>query len=332
MQRITALVCLLFYAFIGVNAQADVFSAAEFRLTDGEMENSYRFIAQLPTSVAQGDHLQLPDYCEVAGVNQQRFGANSQITYDIQCSEAWTNDAEIVTPWYLDGAKLQVNTTQSQFSTTIKRSLSTMVVPVGTSGPLTLSATETVKRYSWQGMLHIWFGWDHLAFVLCLCFLASGYRLLALISMFTVGHSITLALSYFNVVVIPIAPIEVLIALSIVLMAREAILRMRNDQKVAMTSSTGVVLLFGLIHGLGFASALSELGVPHNEVGLALLFFNVGVEIGQVIFIGAVFLVGKWLSQTAVERQVRYVSLSFVGAIGAFWVIERINGFGGGII
>jgi hypothetical protein len=327
------LIASVFLCFVCVaTAQADVFSSAQFRIVAGEEDNDYRFTAQLPATLVQSDELILPQGCTIEGVNAQRFGVNTLLTYDFHCQEALKDGAEIVTPWYLDGAKLQVNTGSYKFSTTLKRSLNTMVVPLSQAGPLTLSATETVKRYVWQGMLHIWFGWDHLVFVLCLCLLAHGRRLLALITTFTVGHSLTLALSYFQWVSLPIAPVEVLIALSICLMAREAMLCLQDHKKVAMTASVGVVVLFGLIHGLGFASALSELGVPQNEVGLALLFFNVGVEIGQVIFIGVVYLVGVALQQTALEQKVRYVSLLFVGTLGMFWVVERINGFGGGLI
>lgn len=335
MSRIFSLCSALIFSLLMLlagSATADVFNAAEFRLTDDEHGDGYRFTAQLPTSVAVTDILEVPENCQVEGINQQRFGANTLFTYDIACSGPLADDAVIITPWYLDGGKLQVNTRDDQFATTLKRSLNTMEIPMVKAGPLTLSAEETVKRYLWQGMLHIWFGWDHLAFVLCLCLLASGYRLLGLISTFTVGHSLTLALSYFQVVQVPIAPIEVLIALSISLMAREAIMRMGDQQKVAMTASIGVVVLFGLIHGLGFASALSELGVPQNEVGLALLFFNVGVEVGQVVFIGLVYLVGQLLKDTKADRPVRYSALAFVGTLGMFWVIERINGFGGGLL
>lgn len=322
-----ALVCLF-----SSSVWADVFNAAEFRLTSGEVENSYQFTAQMSTSVALLSDLHVPDVCSVESVDQQRMGVNTLFIYGIVCSGPLPDDAVIVTPWYLDGGKLQVSTQSHQFATTIRRTLNTMEVPMTQAGPLTLSAQETIKRYLWQGMLHIWFGWDHLAFVLCLCLLASGYRLLGLISTFTIGHSLTLALSYFDIVNIAIAPIEVLIALSIALMAREAILRIRNKHQVPMTASVGVVILFGLIHGLGFASALSELGVPQNEVGLALLFFNVGVEVGQIAFIGLVYLASLLIKNSKADVPVRYATLLFVGSLGMFWVIERINGFGGGLI
>ena len=99
-----------------------------------------------------------------------------------------------------------------------------------------------------------------------------------------------------------------------------------------MTASLGVVALFGLIHGLGFASALGELGVPQNEITLALLFFNIGVEVGQVVFIGVIYAVGALFTKTPYADQMRYSVLMGVGSLGMFWVIERINGFGGGII
>ncbi|AGH47642.1 HupE/UreJ family protein [Paraglaciecola psychrophila] len=315
-------------------ASADVFVLGDFRITPGEEAGMYVLNAQLPTSIMSNTDITLPESCTLQRFNRQAFTDKTQLRYDFQCTQHFNQEAAIITPWFIDGAKVLLNIDGQSTSITLKRSLDTTVIPLSHTTELTLSKSETVKRYLWQGMLHIWFGWDHLAFVLCLCLLASHLRLLTLITTFTLGHSLTLALAYYKVVNIPIAPIEILIALSIILMAREALKHMKlaclGLPTKALTASVGVVLLFGLIHGLGFASALSELGVPQNEIGLALLFFNLGVEVGQVMFIAALYALSKALStlkNKQIDFYLRTSVLYAVGILGSFWVFERLLRF-----
>jgi hypothetical protein len=323
--------CLVLSFLFSTVVSADIFNAGEFRLTQGEENNSYVLTAQLPTIVIKSTELTLPESCEMQITNNQAFGNNSQLKYEFICSEIFSSDATIITPWRLDGATLQINLEEVNASVALKRSMNTMIIPLsGLSNRLT--KIETIKRYFGQGILHIWFGWDHLAFVMCLCLLARGYKLLKLVTAFTVGHSVTLALSFYQVFVVSIAPIEVLIAFSIVLMAREAFLYKKNESindqnRRSIGTSSVVVVLFGLIHGLGFASALQELGVPENEIGLALVFFNVGVEAGQIIFILAIALLSQLTKNDKIKQYFRTVALFFVGSLGAFWTIERIAGF-----
>src|SRR5690606_35571779 len=122
---------------------------------------------------------------------------------------------------------------------------------------------QIATYYTWQGILHILGGWDHLAFVLCLCLLAQGRFLVLLVTTFTVGHSISLALSFFDVISIPVPPVEAVIALSIAFMAREALLVRRDGAPgdARRRRQLAVVAGFGLLHGLGFATVLRELGV-----------------------------------------------------------------------
>jgi hydrogenase/urease accessory protein HupE len=328
MHKFLLLICL----FLSAYASADIFNAGEFRLIQGEEENSFILTAQLPTVVIKSTELRLPKSCEMQMTNNQAFGNKSQLKYEFTCNEAFSQDAEIITPWNLDGATFQLITQERKASLVLKRSLNTMVIPLSELSDNKLTKVETIKRYFWQGILHIWFGWDHLAFVMCLCLLARGYKLLKLVTAFTVGHSVTLALSFYQVVSVAIAPIEVLIAFSIVLMAREAFLhqtsKANNHQSSrALGTSTIVAILFGLIHGLGFASALEELGVPQNEIGLALLFFNIGIEAGQVMFILAISLLSQLTRNEKIKYYSRNVALFFVGSLGAFWSIERVAGF-----
>lgn len=183
--------------------------------------------------------------------------------------------------------------------------------------------------YLYQGAIHIGFGWDHLAFVFCLCIMASNLRaLLWTITAFTIGHSISMALSFFGYVSIPIPPIEAIIAMSIVLMAAQA-WRTLNTKKLQQSQARmqSVIVIFGLIHGLGFASALESMGVAQQEKIAALAFFNIGVEIGQILFVSVVYCLRAGLSRLGLSYWFTKLILVCTGAAGCFWTIERISGF-----
>lgn len=180
---------------------------------------------------------------------------------------------------------------------------------------------DIARQYVRLGIEHILTGWDHLAFVLMLCLAASGWRLLYLISAFTLGHSLTLALAALGVVHVPTAPTEACIALSIVLVAREAI---GCGDTLSRRGAT-LVFAFGLLHGLGFASALAASGIQRAEFFLGLVTFNVGVEIGQLMFISAVVCVGL-LGRLLPPRSRQLVTAATaysVGMLGAFWILQR---------
>lgn len=193
---------------------------------------------------------------------------------------------------------------------------------------------QVASYYTWRGVMHILGGWDHLCFVLCLCLLARGRFLLALVTTFTVGHSLSLGLAFFDVIHVPVPPVEAVIALSIAFMAREALLAQRNglDQGPEVRRrQIAVVAGFGLLHGLGFATVLRELGVAPGERASGLLFFNAGVEMGQLLFVGAVL--GAMGIAGAFDRRepVRRAALYLAGIIGCFWAVERVAGFSLGI-
>jgi hydrogenase/urease accessory protein HupE len=183
------------------------------------------------------------------------------------------------------------------------------------------------------GVVHILGGVDHLLFVLCLLMLVSGpLKLIKTITAFTVAHSITLAASSLGMVKVPQAPVEAVIALSIVFLARELMFREQSDSNnyqpgLSERAPWLVAFTFGLLHGFGFAGALAEIGLPQNEIPLALLMFNIGVEAGQLLFVGAVLLVmfgvklSRWIAPTWATPAVLYG----IGGISAFWLIDRFS-------
>ena len=196
--------------------------------------------------------------------------------------------------------------------------------------PLEASSLKIGADYWRMGTIHILEGADHLLFVLALLLIVNGLGpLLKAVTAFTVAHSITLALATLDVVHMPSAPTEAIIALSIVFLAAE-IIHQRNGV-IGLTERYPwlIAFLFGLFHGLGFAGALSEIGVPQQAIPLALLTFNVGVETGQLMFVGVVLVVIaalKRLPLTLPEGSWRLTPYS-IGGVAAYWTIDRVVSF-----
>lgn len=191
---------------------------------------------------------------------------------------------------------------------------------------------EVVQSYTVLGVEHILNGFDHLLFVLALLILVGGVkRVLQTVTAFTLAHSITLALATLGVLNLPGALVEALIALSIMFVAIEILQQRRGREGMASRRPWVVAFSFGLLHGLGFAGALSEIGLPQNAIPLALLFFNVGVEIGQVMFILAVLLVVRltlWLVNNRVDLKPAPLFAAYmIGGLSTFWMFERVVGF-----
>ena len=200
--------------------------------------------------------------------------------------------------------------------------------------PLAETPSRIIKDYTVLGMQHIWAGTDHLLFVLCLLWIAGSLRrVLITITGFTVAHSLTLALSALEWVRLPVPPVEAVIALSIVFLATEIV--KGNKQTLTWRYPIAVSSSFGLLHGFGFAAALDEIGLPQTELITGLLFFNVGVEIGQVVFAMAALLVMALLKrlilalrvQDNFQDQARFLSAYGIGGVASFWLVERCVGF-----
>jgi hydrogenase/urease accessory protein HupE len=192
------------------------------------------------------------------------------------------------------------------------------------------SAGVVARQYLELGIRHILLGIDHLLFVLGLLLIArTPRRILLAVTGFTIAHSATLSAAALGMLRVPVPPTEAAIALSIVFLAREA-LRQRPDS-LAWRYPVLVSLLFGLLHGLGFASALGEVGLPDGEVFAALLFFNIGVEVGQIAFILlavtlAVVVLRMLRRRESVAMRVRLsqVVAWCIGVPGTFWLLERV--------
>lgn len=249
---------------------------------------------------------------------------NQWLETRIQCPAA--TGGAVLLPWQVDGVFL--------ISQAAGQNSKTRFVPAGAGG-VTLSigdlsfqdrnALSVSGLYAELGIKHILIGLDHLALLLCLALLARGMVLVRLVTAFTIGHSMTLCLAALQMVQLPVAPVEALIALSVAYLARSVWLGQKLDR-----NSTFVLVGIGLLHGLGFASVLSEIGLPQSDLLLALLSFNIGIELGQLMFLFAVtslFGLARKFTSNTIARPIPYIASFVIGAVAMYWTFERIAGF-----
>lgn len=286
-----------------------------------------RYSAQWKVSISGGlvDVLepQIPEGCGVDGVVRAYILDDARVQHaELVCTAPLAGRAFSVSGLELTATDVLLrvdNLDGSSFTHRLVPEAPSVVIPERPG------AWEVAATYLVLGVEHILLGIDHLLFVLALVLLVRGVgRLIATITAFTVAHSITLAAATLGFVNLPSAPIEATIALSILFVATEL-----APTKAARTLTARfpwvVAFTFGLLHGFGFAGALSDVGLPAHAIPLALLFFNVGVELGQLAFI-AVVLTGAWmLRRMALELSawVPRLAAYVIGSVAAFWVFER---------
>ena len=193
------------------------------------------------------------------------------------------------------------------------------------------SEASVLGSYLALGVEHIIFGWDHLLFVVGMVLLVTNFkRLIWTITGFTVAHSVTLALAMLNVIRVPGPPVEALIALSIVFLAVEVVrYKQTGVETLAIRAPWLVSMLIGLVHGLGFAGALSEFGLPAHAKFLSLFGFNLGVEIGQLAFVTVLLVAAAGIRRTSKQLVplAQTAATWSIGVCGAFWLVERVFGF-----
>jgi hydrogenase/urease accessory protein HupE len=202
--------------------------------------------------------------------------------------------------------------------------------------PEDAGAFGVFASYFSLGVDHILKGIDHLLFVLMLLLLIRDWRaLLGAVTAFTVAHSLSLAAATLGWIVVPAPPVEAVVALSITFLSAELLHPQGEAKRLTERFPWAVAFAFGLLHGLGFARALLEVGLPQGDVPLALLSFNLGVEAGQILFIAVVIALGVALARLypAARAQLAPGARGFravaygVGTLAAFWVVERVAGF-----
>src|SRR6478672_11967342 len=281
----------------------------ELRQTAAE---TYDVLWKVP---ARGDNMRLGIYVEFPSGTTKVTPPQTTLANDAS-TERWS----VKRPGGLTGAEINISGLAATMTDVLVRienlDHTTQVARLTPSSPsLVVSAApgalEVCRTYLVLGVEHILFGVDHLLFVLALLILVNGWRKLVVNNTaFTVAHSITLAAATLGCVHVPSKPVEATIALSIVFVACEIVHRRQGRSGLTEMWPWVIAFSFGLLHGLGFAGALREVGLPQNAIPLALLFFNIGVELGQLLFIGFVMAViamavhaAKKITQSKVARQ-----------------------------
>ncbi len=328
MRRLLPLLLLLGMA--GTAASHEVRPAyLELRETDPGI---YRVLWKVPSA---GDRMRLaldarlPEGCEAVGPAQDVFvggahvrrwavrapaGGLAEGTITIDGLAATITDV-LVRIEHRDGAMQVVRLTPARPS----------MVVAGSPG-----AFQVMGSYLHLGIEHILTGYDHLLFVLALILVTrGGWMLLKAVTAFTVSHTVTLTLATFDLVRLPQAPVEAVIALSIVFVALEILNRQRGRPGLTARAPWVASFAFGLLHGLGFAGALGEAGLPQGHIPLALLFFSLGVETGHVLFVSAVLALAAAARRLPLKAPAwaPLVPPYAIGAVALFWLVERIAGF-----
>jgi hypothetical protein len=318
-------------------AHAHNLNIARFAFFEQSSPDEIRLVVDnLPENLRPDALIDWPPGCEVISRQETAFVRSPSVEVAARCSVE--PGAMIATRWGQDGGLLEWHYADGRVQSSLLsggRRGAALQLPQWTQAKLPVTSfLDTAALHIRIGAEHVLSGWDHLAFVLCLAMLASGVSLVWLISAFTVGHSLSLGLAHAGVVNIPIAPVEAIIALSVAFMAREAWLQWRSAGETQPSASgkelraERVLLVagFGLIHGLGFASAFGGIGVDAARTVAALLFFNIGVELGQIAFVAAVAALLFVARPVSLERGLVAASLSIVGGLGIFWTLERVAG------
>ena len=276
-----------------------------------------------------GIYALLPDNCEeTSRVVTRSVGGSYTDTWSVSCAGGLEGGTV-----YIDGLAATLTDVLVQITlldetsrvSRLTSSAPSFVVPAAPTW------TQTAVTYLGLGVEHILLGIDHLLFVLALLLLVRGLRqVLLTITAFTLAHSITLAAATLGWINVPQTPVEAVIALSIVLVAAEIVHRERGVSSLAQQWPWAIAFTFGLLHGFGFAGALNEIGLPQQAIPLALLFFNIGVEFGQILFIVAVYAVWALSRRLLVglpKPITSYGPAYVIGTLATFWTIERIAGF-----
>jgi len=270
----------------------------------------------------------LPEHCALIG-NPRGIQSPRGLSYEFSCTPALTATDSLILPWRRDGIMLSVSWLDgSEVQRLFSHDAGNISVPLEQLQASSGNWIDVAERYTSLGIEHILMGIDHLLFVLALLLIVRGpWMLLKTITAFTVAHSLTLGMATLGLVNISPRPVEAAIALSIVFLCTEIVHAHRGRIGMTFRYPWVVAFAFGLLHGLGFASALTAIGLAQGEIPLALLFFNIGVEIGQLLFVGALLMIAWCIQQLRlnVGSKSCLVSAYVIGTVAAFWLLERVT-------
>ncbi len=269
-----------------------------------------------------------PDGCEAATpVSTYPAGGAFLERWTLQCTESLVGGTITI-----DGLQQTLTDVLVRFEPSEGPAQTARLLPSAPSFVVSAAPawSEVARTYLLLGVEHILGGIDHLLFVLALLLIVEGNRkLVATVTSFTLAHSITLALATLGFVHMPSAPVEAVIALSILFLASEIAHSRQGRPRLTERYPWVVAFTFGLLHGFGFAGALSEVGLPESAIPLALFLFNVGVELGQLLFVAVILVVLAGNRRFEVSWPVWAWRLPTyaIGTVAAFWTVQRVVAF-----
>ena len=323
---IRLLACLLLIA-LAAPARADELRPGYLELTQRDASH-WDLIWKAPIlgGLATRSRPALPDFCKVTPGPVRLEGAALVATARLDCARS------------LDGTSIGLTGMESSFTDALLR-----VAPLGRpvqaerltpDRPMvTIKVVpdrwQVARTYTLLGAQHILTGYDHLLFVFALVLLLTrGWVVVRAATAFTIAHSLTLAGTTLGFFGLAQAPVEALIALSIVFLSVEIVKQQGDAPRLSERITWVVAFLFGLLHGFGFAGALREIGLPEGDVPVALLTFNLGVEAGQLVIIAACLALIALLRRFAQPtlRPATVLATYGIGTIASFWFIERLIG------
>ena len=306
---------LVLFLFAITHVSAHEFNPAHLVINELDDElNTYEATWMYPyKNIGKRGEVIFPDFCSVESKDLYYQGKYINEELDLTCSSTIKGSLiEITKLSVLTDALVTINFSNDEtFEGLVNNKNTSILVP---------NKNEYLPTsYIYLGFDHLLNGLDHILFVVGLMFLVVGtINLIKTITAFTIAHSITLGLSVFNIIKLPQATIEIMIALTIVYLAAE----IKNSKKYEFTP-WNLAFGFGLLHGLGFAGALSDIGIENNEILLSLLFFNIGIEIGQLVLIPFIWIFIFIANNYNFYKKSVVFSSYFVGSMGAYWVISR---------
>ncbi len=318
---------LIAFVLFSNHLVADEIKMAYLQVDEHKKDN-FSVILKLPIKtnlIIQSKNI-FPNNCKkTSPLNRELVNSSYLYSWNISCKEGIVGkDIEIdnlkkVTTDLL----LQLNLHNNISYTSILSSKKTIY-----KIPTELSLVEVMSTYLFLGIEHILQGFDHLLFVFALLLIVKNiHQLIWTITAFTLAHSITLGGASLGFISLPPKPIEAVIALSILFLAIEILHQRKGVNGITSRFPWLVSFTFGLLHGFGFAGALTEIGLPEQSITIALLFFNIGVEMGQLIFVSTVLLIGfalKKLNQNSLLEKSQIIVIYAIGSLSSFWLIQRV--------
>lgn len=277
-----------------------------------------------------GLYVELPKNCSNTSQPRSTFGDNTFVEqWDVKCVGGLTGGVIQVAGLNATMTDVLVRLERIDGTTQVTR-----LTPAASSFTVEAAprTTQVAGTYLRLGIEHILTGWDHLLYILAMLLLVRGWRRVILtMSAFTLTHSITLTAAALGWVHAPQRPVEACIALSILFVAAEIVRAHRGQSGLTGRWPWAISFTFGLLHGFGFAGALSEVGLPQKAIPVALFFFNAGVEVGQLIFISSIFAIAIIGSNAVRKITLPHPSWAWrippyaIGAVAAFWFIQRLG-------